>query len=76
MIIYNDLALCQDWVTNNYDVCGSELSAAIAYCKEDEIICVVGYNNYQGKSCHIHAYHKGGYIPREYLFIPIYPTWR
>jgi len=73
-VIITDLYRCQDWVSTNYNVCGSEFTAAIGYEKDGEIRCVTGYNHFNGKSCHTHFYYKGGYVPKDYLwFIHYYP---
>jgi RimJ/RimL family protein N-acetyltransferase len=74
-IIDNGLKRCQDWVANEYGVCGTEFTAAIGLERDGELVSVTGYNHFNGKSCHVHYFlKKGAYVPRRYVwFVHYYP---
>lgn len=74
-IIDNNLSRCQEWVSNNYNVCGTEFTAAIGLQRNKELICVTGYNHFNGKSCHVHYYLKEkSYVPKSYVwYVHYYP---
>jgi hypothetical protein len=69
-----DLPKCQKWVAENYDVVGTDLTMCIGLEKDGNMVCVTGYNHFNGKSCHGHYYHKGGYVPPSYIwYVHYYP---
>lgn len=64
-----DLQCCRDWVFNNYHVIADEFTQAIGLEKNGKIVSVTGYNHFNGKSCHVHFYHSGGYVSRHYIWL-------
>lgn len=72
--IITDAELCQEWVAKKYNIVGKELTVCIGLQRNNELIAVCGYNNFNGVSCHAHYYHDTNYAPARFLwFIHYYP---
>ena len=73
-IIDNDYDRLRDWWSDfmGYPV---TMQAMIGLEKDGEIICIFGYDNFNGKSCHQHFIcNPGKYVPRDYIwFSYFYP---
>jgi hypothetical protein len=75
-IIDNDRVRCQAWVASISGTVGAEMTETIGLEKDGELVCVVGYNCFNGKSCQQHIYSDGiaKYAPRNFIwFIYYYP---
>jgi hypothetical protein len=73
-IIDNDYDRLKDWWSDfmGYPV---TMQAMIGLEKDGEIVCIFGYDNFNGKSCQQHiVYKQGEYVPRNYVwFVYYYP---
>ena len=78
-------AMAYKIIDNDYDRLQKHWTAFVGYEasmqtmigleRDGQIICVFGYNNFNGKSCHQHIiYKEGEYVPRNYVwFVYYYP---
>ena len=73
-IIDNDYDRLRDWWSDfvGHTAC---MQTMIGLEKDGEIVCIFGYDNFNGKSCQQHiVYKQGEYVPRNYVwFVYYYP---
>ena len=67
-IIDNDYERLRAWWTDFVGYPAS-MQVMIGLEKDGEIVCVFGYDNFNGKSCHQHIVYKPGeYVQREFIW--------